>query len=79
MYGFRRFVAREGLCRSNLSFFFFFVRSDTDFTVRLVGGPSAEHVAVGERLTHDIGVAAEAFCRLVYGRPTTRRARARIP
>ena len=38
---------------------------------------SAAHVAAGERWTHDLVLPAEA-CRLVYGRPATRRARARI-
>jgi hypothetical protein len=35
-------------------------------------------VAVEERRTRDLALPAEAFCRLVYGRPATRRARARI-
>jgi hypothetical protein len=48
-----------------------------DFTVRL-SADSVELAAVEERRTHDLVLVAEPFCRLVYGRPATRRARARI-
>ncbi len=54
------------------------VTSGTGLLRPAVGGQRGAR-RVEERRTHDLVLLAEAFCRLVYGRPATLRARARIP